>query len=119
MAAFREKFGPIFVHHCSRCNSCNLNMDHHCGFVNSCICVGPGGSAKPFFLFALYTIALCLNGAILIARRSIAKGETWTSMQSPLKCTLMLVTTVLRHILASTPYFDRETLGLFPLDEYG
>ena len=94
-------------------------MDHHCGFINSCICVGPGGSAKPFFLFALYIIALCLNGAILIARRSIEKGETWTSMQSPLKCTLMLVTTLLRHMLASTPYFDREALGLFPLDEYG
>ena len=55
IAAFRPQVGPVLVHHCSQCGHCILGMDHHCAFTDNCICGGPGGTMKPFFLFTAFT----------------------------------------------------------------
>jgi len=41
-------------YHCRRCNKCTTRFDHHCTFLNQCIC---GGNYSAFF--AAVTIIMC------------------------------------------------------------
>jgi palmitoyltransferase len=46
-------FKPLRSHHCSICNKCILDMDHHCIWINNC--VGLKNKA-PFYRFILWCI---------------------------------------------------------------
>ena len=50
-------FKPDRCHHCSVCNKCNLNMDHHCPWVNNCIGFW---NRKYFLLLLFYTVTTLL-----------------------------------------------------------
>lgn len=49
-------FKPDRCHHCSVCNKCILNMDHHCPWINTCI----GFYNRKFFLQMLFYIVILL-----------------------------------------------------------
>ncbi|PAA91932.1 hypothetical protein BOX15_Mlig030347g1, partial [Macrostomum lignano] len=49
---------PVRSHHCSRCNCCVLEMDHHCPFVLNCI--GEHNRWR-FILLLFYGILLCAS----------------------------------------------------------
>ena len=51
------------IHHCSRCNSCTLEMDHHCDFSDSCI----GKYNRRYFVqFLVWTIFTALSTVVQV-----------------------------------------------------
>lgn len=54
-----------FVHHCSRCDSCIENMDHHCTFLGQCV---GRKNMKYFFQFCCYMFALLFYATCKLLR---------------------------------------------------
>ncbi|XP_076261618.1 palmitoyltransferase ZDHHC15B isoform X2 [Rhynchophorus ferrugineus] len=48
---------PDRTHHCSVCGECVLKMDHHCPWINNCVCFT---NYKFFVLFLGYALIYCL-----------------------------------------------------------
>jgi hypothetical protein len=49
-----EIYRPKSARHCSRCNNCVLELDHHCPFLGSCI----GKNNYQYFIAALVSVGL-------------------------------------------------------------
>uniref|UniRef100_A0A914H0S6 Palmitoyltransferase n=1 Tax=Globodera rostochiensis TaxID=31243 RepID=A0A914H0S6_GLORO len=49
---------PLNAHHCSICNICVLNMDHHCIWINQCV---GADNHRYFFQFLAFVTVGCLT----------------------------------------------------------
>ncbi|XP_044257692.1 palmitoyltransferase ZDHHC15B isoform X1 [Tribolium madens] len=52
---------PDRTHHCSVCGECVLKMDHHCPWINNCVCFT---NYKFFLLFLGYALFYCVYVAL-------------------------------------------------------
>lgn len=57
-------FKPERCHHCSACNRCVLNMDHHCPWINNCIGFW---NRKYFLLLLIYVLLMTYFSAVFMA----------------------------------------------------
>lgn len=57
-------FKPERCHHCSACNRCVLNMDHHCPWINNCVGFW---NRKYFMLLLVYVLATTYYVAITMS----------------------------------------------------
>ncbi|KAF5300196.1 hypothetical protein FQA39_LY11230 [Lamprigera yunnana] len=65
---------PDRAHHCSVCGECVLKMDHHCPWVNNCVCFT---NYKFFILFLAYSLIYCIYVCLTSLQYFIAfwKGD--------------------------------------------
>lgn len=52
-----HSFKPERCHHCSRCKTCILGMDHHCPWLGTCVGFF---NRKQFMLLLFYTFTLMI-----------------------------------------------------------
>lgn len=72
---------PDRAHHCSSCRRCILKMDHHCVWVNGCVCFD---NYKLFVLLIAYSCLLCLFVTATLLQYFIA---FWTKLGNSLDIT--------------------------------
>ncbi|KAL3092378.1 hypothetical protein niasHS_007587 [Heterodera schachtii] len=53
-----QNYKPMNAHHCSICNICVLNMDHHCIWINQCV---GADNHRYFFQFLVFVTVGCLT----------------------------------------------------------
>ncbi|KAL5541223.1 hypothetical protein UlMin_042696 [Ulmus minor] len=72
---------PVRAKHCSTCNRCVEQFDHHCPWISNC--VGKRNKRDFFILICMATITSGLGAAVAVHRiwngiPTIPVGETWT-----------------------------------------
>lgn len=75
---------PPRCHHCSTCNRCVLQMDHHCIWMNTCIGYG---NYRNFLLTIAYVMLACIYGTIMLVfpfrellQEQVAQHGFWTTL---------------------------------------
>ena len=100
-------FKPERCHHCSTCQKCVLNMDHHCPWVNNCI----GFHNRKFFMLFLFYISICLlimsivEVIVMISEIKKVAETKQTDVHFALKLILTLATLPLFFALISFFFF--------------
>lgn len=66
-------FKPERCHHCSACNRCVLNMDHHCPWINNCV----GFWNRKFFILLLIYVLLTTYYTIIGLSLDVYESVKW------------------------------------------
>jgi hypothetical protein len=66
-------FKPERCHHCSACNRCVLNMDHHCPWINNCV----GFWNRKYFMLLLIYVLLSTYFCILTLTYDFVQSIKW------------------------------------------
>jgi palmitoyltransferase ZDHHC2/15/20 len=66
-------FKPERCHHCSACNRCVLNMDHHCPWINNCV----GFWNRKYFMLMLFYVILTTYFVLMTLLSDIIVSVKW------------------------------------------
>ncbi|KAK9909415.1 hypothetical protein WJX75_001898 [Coccomyxa subellipsoidea] len=76
---------PLQAHHCSRCKTCVMDMDHHCVFLNNCV---GRGNIRHFILLLVFLVVSCTYTFLLCCalhwRRWDEAALTWQRLLLPI-----------------------------------
>ncbi|EIE24647.1 zf-DHHC-domain-containing protein [Coccomyxa subellipsoidea C-169] len=76
---------PPQAHHCSRCTTCVMDMDHHCLFLNNCV---GRGNIRHFILLLVFLFWSCTYTFLLCCalhwRRWDEAAMTWQRLLLPI-----------------------------------
>lgn len=77
---------PDRAHHCSVCGKCVLKMDHHCPWVNNCICFT---TYKYFLLFLSYSLLFSFYVVLTTLEYFVSFWQNYS--EGPKKCHILFL----------------------------
>lgn len=100
-------FKPERCHHCSACNRCVLNMDHHCPWINNCV----GFWNRKYFMLLLIYVLITTYFVFFTLAYDFVQSVSWELNTYYFSLTPHSQNTLLHHLLLQVCFLLNTMIG--------